>query len=97
MIFPEKDFSEMLPDFDKNRATVHTFEETPPISTYLYSMYVGNYSSFEDHTGPVPMRIFARQSKAKFVNYREMFSVIKAGIKYFEWFFECQFPFSKYD
>lgn len=43
------------------------------------------------------MRVFARQSKAALVDAPELFRIVSAGVKYYENFFDCEFPFSKYD
>ena len=45
----------------------------------------------------IPMRIFASQSKAPYLDAEEMFRVTDIGIKYYEQFFGTKFPFDKYD
>jgi aminopeptidase N len=43
------------------------------------------------------MRIYARKSIIKELNFDEMFSVTQAGIKFYSVFFGAQYPFNKYD
>jgi len=43
------------------------------------------------------MRIFATQSKAQYLDAKELFRVVSAGIHFYEDFFKTKFPFSKYD
>jgi aminopeptidase N len=43
------------------------------------------------------MKIFVRQSKAAYMDAPELFKIVSTGITFFENFFKCEFPFSKYD
>lgn len=77
------------------------FSKTAKISTYLYAFIVGPYVS-EKNNAPnaknyVPMRIIARKSIMKHVKTKEMFKVTMAGFDYYENFFDCKYPFKKYD
>jgi aminopeptidase N len=77
------------------------FCQTKKISTYFFAFVVGPYI-FERNKLPgaenyTPMRIFARKSMMKYVNYEEFFRLSMAGIDYYKDFFGCDYPFSKYD
>ena len=52
---------------DKDLAYIHSFEETPPISTYIYGLFVGNFHIFEnqDKNEKIPMKILIRKTKAE--------------------------------
>lgn len=57
---------------------VHTFSfhKSERYSTYLYAICAGEYDFYERNSeGHVPMRIYARKSLLKDVNYEEMFNV----------------------
>ena len=86
-------------DEDLKQFACHLFEESPPISTYLYGMDAGNYSVIENDnkTFNVPMRIGIRKSKIKFIDPREFFRLMEASITFYESFFSTPFPWSKYD
>ncbi len=74
------------------------FEESPPISTYIYALGAGPYFSFQNESGyKVPMRILCRKSKVKNADVKERFRLIETAINFFEEFYSCPFPFKKYD
>jgi aminopeptidase N len=80
-------------------AELHTFEPSPPISTYIYGLFAGKFKTFT-YTGSdvgVPMRLYASQSKAGYLDADEMFRVTAIGIRFYERFFGPKFPFAKYD
>jgi aminopeptidase N len=64
---------------------VHTFEETPPISSYLYHMSAGEYVQLknDDPKSPVPMNIFIRHSKKQNVDAHEIFRIVMEGMKFY--------------
>jgi aminopeptidase N len=77
------------------------FPETPPVSTYLYSLHAGPFnvweSSAESGAGTVPLRLFARQAMKKFVVPEEWFAPTRHGMKFFGELFAYPYPFAKYD
>eukprot|EP00347_Sterkiella_histriomuscorum_P001356 403372348 len=82
----------------RTQALVHNFEETPHIGTYVFGLFCGRFKCFIDNEiENVPMRIFVSQSKSHYLNAKELFRTIQAGLTYFEDFFGIKFPFSKYD
>lgn len=77
------------------------FPMTQKFSTYTYSLHGGEYQVWEDvaklKKREVPLRLFARQSLAKYVDRDEWFGLTKSGLKFFEKYFSTQYPYSKYD
>ena len=77
------------------------FHETPPVSTYLYSLHAGPFkvweSSAETGAGKVQLRLFARQAMKKFVVPEDWFAPIRHGMKFFGDMFAYPYPFAKYD
>ncbi len=84
---------------DLTKFFLHSFEETPPISSYIYGMFAGPFKCFlnSDNTEKVQLKIYTTQSKAPYVDAQELFRVTGVGIRYYENFFGIKFPFSKYD
>ncbi len=73
------------------------FPVTPKISTYLFSLHAGEYHKWEDKSGRYPVRLFARESLAKYVDTKDWFLFTKQGIRFFESYFSSPYPFKKYD
>lgn len=73
------------------------FPTTPPLSPYNFSLHAGPYKSWQDNTGPYPMRLFARQSIAERVTAKDWFTYTKQGLKFFDNYFGIAYPFEKYD
>src|SRR5690606_27852335 len=65
--------------------------------TYIWSLHAGPYTMWEDNSGAVPLRLFARQSVAKFVEPEEWFTVSKQGFEFFNSYFDYPYPYKKYD
>jgi aminopeptidase N len=74
-----------------------TFPETKKFSTYLFSLHAGEYKVWQDNSTTIPLRLFARQSFAKYVNAKEWFSLTKAGLAFYSKYFNYPYPFVKYD
>jgi aminopeptidase N len=68
--------------------TVHTFDKTPPISTYIYALAVGPYCSIPNESGyRVPMKIYCRKTKVPLAEAKERFRTIEIAIDFFEDYF----------
>ena len=79
-------------------STVFEFEDSPPISSYLYGMDAGPFSYLEnDKEYRVPIGIGIRQSKLKYLDHLEFFRILEASIDFYEEFFSTKFPWAKYD
>jgi aminopeptidase N len=74
-----------------------TFPKTTRMSTYIFSLHAGPYKVWEDSWKDKKLRVFARQSKAKYVYPKFWFKMTKYGLSYFTDFFGMKFPYSKYD
>jgi len=82
-------------------ADIWSFPESQKFSTYIYSLHAGDYKVWESQaqtaTQKIPLRLYARQSMAKYVDIEEWFSTTRNGFKYFETYFGYPYPFKKYD
>ena len=90
-----------LGDIPNSGFTLRVFKETPRISTYLFGLIAGTYSSFSNKTpGYPPMRIFCRRSLVPYVEgyTKEFFHLTEKGMDYYQEYFGFkEFHFSKYD
>ncbi|GLX78813.1 aminopeptidase N [Thalassotalea insulae] len=73
------------------------FPETAKFSSYVFSLHAGNYAVWEDEFEGMPLRLFARQSLAKYVKTEEWFKPTKQSFKFFNEYFGVRYPFGKYD
>ncbi|MEO6104319.1 MAG: aminopeptidase N [Pseudoxanthomonas sp.] len=73
------------------------FPTTPRLSAYNFSMHAGPYRMWQDTSGPIPMRLFVRQSVSDQVVPAEWFRITKAGLAYYDDYFGIPYPFKKYD
>ncbi|MGE0527078.1 MAG: aminopeptidase N [Bdellovibrionales bacterium] len=74
-----------------------TFEKTPALATYLFSLHAGPYRVWKDQYKDIPLRLFARPSMARYVRVKEWFRITKQGLEYFNTYFDYPYPFKKYD
>lgn len=75
------------------------FEESAVMSTYLLCIVAGQYDSFTDiYDGRVPLSFHCRKSLSSVVKEQvsELFTITKQGFAFYEEFFNCKYPFSKY-
>lgn len=77
--------------------TLWTFPTTPSIATYLVSLHAGPYKMWEDRADDIPLRLFARQSQAKYIPVKDFFRWTKAGLSFYQKYFGYPYPFKKYD
>lgn len=73
------------------------FPPTEFISSYVFSLHAGEYAVFEDKAFRYPLRLFARQSIAQYVNAEEWLQWTRQGFDFFEEYFALSYPFKKYD
>lgn len=73
------------------------FEETPQLSTYVFSLHAGPYKVWVSKAGDIPLRLFARKSLAKHVVPEEWFAPTRYAIKFYGEFFDFPYPFHKLD
>lgn len=74
-----------------------TFPPSARISTYIYALHAGHYRRWESSAGEIPLRLFARASLADFVYPEHWFVPTRQGFKFFQDYFEIDYPFGKYD
>ena len=78
---------------------LHKFEETPPLSTYLYTINAGPYKVFEHvnlHEGSPKQRVFSRGTCRR-LNPQKITVLAEKTIKFYEKIFDYDYPFSKLD
>ncbi|HEX8140572.1 MAG TPA: M1 family aminopeptidase [Pyrinomonadaceae bacterium] len=84
----------------QSRTRLWRFQETEPISTYLFAFATGPFVEFKDSVaGALPMRIFVRKSKEERARREldEVFRLNREGVAYLAKYFDFKFPFPKYD
>ena len=74
-----------------------TFPLSLPVSTYVYALHAGHYRVWESQAGEIPLRLFARESLARYVDPHAWFAFTRQGFEFFEDYFDLPFPFGKYD
>jgi len=73
------------------------FPQTARIPSYIFPLHAGPYRMWEDNSGSVPLRLFARQELAQYVNAQEWFLFTQQSFTFFNQYFEQPYPFVKYD
>lgn len=81
----------------KTDISIWAFNETPPISTYIFSLIAGPYKIWTSKAGKTDLRLMCRQSMARYVNADDWFRPTIAGLKFFNDYFAYDYPFEKYD
>ena len=82
---------------DSGDEKIWVFPASLPISTYVYALHAGEYHSWESRAGDIPLRLFARESLAQYVDPEDWFGFTRQGFEFFENYFDVPFPFGKYD
>ena len=77
----------------------YVFEETEPISTYLFAFAAGPFAELKDEGSPKNTHVFVRHSKLERARPEapDVFHLTRECISYFEKYFDFNFPFPKYD
>lgn len=74
-----------------------SFPQTPVMSSYVFSLHAGAYAVWEDKAGDIPLRLFARQELAQYVNFKEWFLFTQQAFAFYNQYFNYPYPFAKYD
>lgn len=74
-----------------------TFPVTPKISTYLFALHAGPYQQWQSNAGAIPLRLFARQTLARYIRPADWFIPTQQGLKFYGRYFAFPYPFKKYD
>lgn len=75
------------------------FEQTEPISTYLFAFAAGEFAEFEDDESPLGTKLYVRRSQVARIkeHVAEVTRLNREACAFFAEYTECPFPFSKYD
>jgi aminopeptidase N len=73
------------------------FPQTAPIPSYIFPLHAGDYQMWEDKSGAIPLRLFARKELAQFVKPEEWFGYTQKSFVFFNEYFDYAYPFGKYD
>lgn len=76
---------------------IWSFPLSAKFSSYVFSLHAGNYAVWEDKFEDIPLRLFVRQSLAKYVKTEEWFTPTKQSFNFFNKYFDVRYPFGKYD
>lgn len=82
---------------ETNGKKLWQFPQTAKIPSYIFPLHAGDYVSWEDNSGPVPLRLFARQELAEYVVPSEWFNYTHKSFEFFNDYFDYPYPFGKYD
>jgi aminopeptidase N len=76
----------------------HTFAETLPLATYLFTLIAGPYHACTDEHDGIPLALYARQSLAPFLDAdaEELFTVTRQCLDRYHELFELRYPFGPY-
>ncbi|MEO8744021.1 MAG: aminopeptidase N [Candidatus Dormiibacterota bacterium] len=74
-----------------------TFPATPVMSTYITAIVAGEYESFHQEHGDIPLGLYCRQSLAQYLDVDEIFEITRRGLDFFQHRFGYPYPFQKYD
>ncbi|MBI1762600.1 MAG: ERAP1-like C-terminal domain-containing protein [Acidobacteria bacterium] len=80
--------------------TTSTFQETRPISTYLFAFATGPFVQIKDEQATaLPQSYYVRQSQLKRAQAElpAVMELTRAGMRHYINFFGHEFPFTKYD
>lgn len=80
-----------------NNKIYHTFPQSVPFSTYVFSLHAGPYTEWKDSSFRIPLRLFSRKSNSQFVDSKFWFAITKQGFNFYEKYFGIKYPFAKYD
>jgi aminopeptidase N len=93
--------SNTSPEADTAAGPVHTarFEETNPISTYLFAFAAGPFQMLATDPGAVPLKLFVRRSMLARAReeWPQVAETTRKGMDRMAAFFAQPFPFPKYD
>lgn len=78
-----------------------TFPASAKISSYVFSLHAGKYKVWQDtlkgEKQDIPLRLFVRQSLAKYVKIDDWFTPTKQSMRFYNKYFDIAYPFAKYD
>ncbi|MBI2501406.1 MAG: aminopeptidase N [Deltaproteobacteria bacterium] len=82
---------------EQNGRKTWRFPKSSLFSTYLFPLHAGEYKTWESQADSIPLRLFARQSIAPYVEVEEWFKITRQGFTFYQTYFDIPYPFKKYD
>lgn len=73
------------------------FPESANFASYIFSLHAGPFKVWEDEHQGVPLRLFAREEMAPYVNLKDWFGPTKSSLDFFNDYFDIAYPYVKYD
>lgn len=73
------------------------FASTAPMSSYITTLLAGPYTTFTDEHRGISLALLCRASLAARFDHQRLFHWTKAGLDFFEEFFDYPYPWGKYD
>jgi aminopeptidase N len=73
------------------------FPASPLLSTYVFALIAGDYTSWKADAEGIPLRLFSRKSLKKYVDFKEWFDITRKGLDFYATQFGYPYPYSKYD
>ena len=73
------------------------FPPSPVFSTYIFALHAGPYSVWKSKQEEIPLRLFARRSLSRYVDFNEWLDVTRRGLEFFNVQFGYPYPYGKYD
>lgn len=73
------------------------FPTTKLIPSYIFSLHAGPFRIWEDNSGTIPLRLFARQEVAEFIEANIWFDITHKAFSFFNEYYSFPYPFEKYD
>lgn len=74
-----------------------SFRETKPLSSYLWTVNVGDFVVKECSGFKIPIRLLARKGNSFDCTANLCFEVCRKGIEFYENIFGCEYPFDHLD
>ncbi len=73
------------------------FPATPPLSSYLYALHAGPFTVWEAPAEDILMRLFVRNSLARYVDTEEWFEPTRSFLAFYQKYYDVPYPVDKYD
>ncbi|CDW91141.1 aminopeptidase n [Stylonychia lemnae] len=96
------EFLEPYEDKHHSLLVIHSFEDTPSISTHLFGLFCGRFKCYIDQDQEkFPIRLFQSHyhdiKQSLLIEPKEIFRIIQVGLQFYEEQYGIKYPFSKLD
>jgi len=78
-------------------ASIHRFQTTQPMSTYVTALIAGPYHVVRDRHDGIDLGLFCRATLAEYLDADRIFTETRQGFDFFHQAFGVRYPFGKYD